>query len=252
MRRRLLRWLALGTLAVALLGSVASGAAQTLSPVRAFVDPLPSAPVPVPSAPLPSVLPSAPLPSTPLPSVPELSPPPSPPVSSVPVPSLPLPSAPLPSVSVGPVPSLIPTGSPGATPPTPAPELPGLTPQASITPGAPPGPDVAGASPSPTAGASDAASPSPDPDAVVGPSGTPPQAPTTRSPEADAEQLTLAEFAVPALAVGVSLLFVLGVVLAELGVGAAILPAVRRTLGGLGFGQLGATAEQTAGEEPPA
>ena len=223
-RRRLLRRLAAGALTIALLGTIAAAGGSSVAAGRAWViDPLPSLPVPVPSAPVPSI----------------------------PIPSVPVPSVPLPSVSLGPLPSLLPTARPTAS--SAATALPvGATPRATPT-----TPSAAQASAVATPSDVEAAeSPTPTPSATPGgdsgvggpPNTDPPEVQSAPAAE-DGEELAIGDFVVPALALGVSGLMVLLVVLAQLGAGAAILPAVRRTLGNLGVGRLGGRIKPT-GDEP--
>jgi hypothetical protein len=177
-------------------------------------DPLPSLPV---------ALPSLPLPSDPLPTVP------------VPTPTLPLPSVPLPTLPV-PTPTL----------PVPTPTLPVATPTLSLPTSTPrptssPQPSVA-MSPNP----SQSRSPSPVPSIVgVGPDGSTtnlgvpvvgqpvvasgvPEEPL--SPTIVDRGSPFDSFVVPGLILGVPAIIILAILAAQLAVGAAWMPVIRRWL----------------------
>jgi hypothetical protein len=214
-------------LALSLVHTPASGAPLALADARSdgyplvLPSPLPSLPVPLPSLPVP--LPSLPLPSVsqPLPSVSLPLPSVSQPLPSV---SLPLPSVSqaLPSVSV-PLPSLSPpsTASAGTS------AAPASTAAGARAVGSAPVPvDASDA----VASASEDASgdPSRDDRGVAGDRRPPPGAGRVAAPAP--QPGGAASWLVPSLAFGVPLLLVIGVVLAQVLGGAAVLGLARRVL----------------------
>lgn len=208
---------------------------------------------------------------SPLVSVPSLPvPAPSLPPPSLPLPTLPLPSQLVPSLPASPLPSVLPSiGS--SVLPTALPSLPLLSTAA-------PSPRQAGSSATPRATASvrtfatpgsSVAGGSDAPSASGGQGGARPASPAgtdTPTPDPDpAAELVgggaasvpgdFSGVLVPALAIGVPALLVLAVLTAQLLGGAAALPAVRRTLGGIGLrlpGRWTGSAAAAAPQSPPA
>jgi hypothetical protein len=197
---------------------------------------------PLPDPSLPEVLPSVPIPTLPPPPVatpkpptlpplpvptPTLPPPPTLPLPTVPLPTLPLPTLPVPTPTL-PVPT--------PTLPIPTPTLPIPTPSLLLP----------SASPSPSSNASALASPSGGgPLASAGPSGGPVGAgPIGGSAGPDVAASTdpgegtsptfggqgFGSLVLPGLLIGVPTIIVLGILAAQLAVGAAWLPVIRRWL----------------------
>jgi hypothetical protein len=190
---------------------------------------LPSVPVPIPTIvptlpppptlpPLPTIMPTLrPLPSVPLPTLPPV--PTLPPLPSLPTPSLPTPSVPLPSLPTPSLPTPSLPGSSGSPTQTPTTGTAGASPTPSPTPlpggGGPArflGEPVTFGSAPPTA----AARPSP---ALV----------ADHTPSDDAPSRVDA-IILPGLLIGVPAILVIAALIAQLAVGAAWLPVIRRWL----------------------
>jgi len=220
--RRAVRRRAADRLAAVTVAAMLVGGLFALAHPTDAADLLPSLPVDVPSlpidlpsvpVPIPTIVPTLPPPPT-LPPVPTLPPLPSLPTPSLPTPSVPLPSLPTPSL---PTPSL--PGSSGSPTQTPTTGTAGASPTPSPTPlpggGGPArflGEPVTFGSAPPTA----AARPSP---ALV----------ADHTPSDDAPSRVDA-IILPGLLIGVPAILVIAALIAQLAVGAAWLPVIRRWL----------------------
>ena len=194
---------------------------------------------PLPDPSLPDVLPSLPIPTLPplpvgTPKPPTLPPLPVPTPTLPPLPTVPLPTVPLPTVPVPtlPLPTLpVPTPTlpvPTPTLPIPTPSLPIPTPSLAL-PSASPPPSSAGVGPLASAGASGGPIGAGPIGGSVGPNA---------AASADPDEGVFPTFGgqgfgslvLPGLLIGVPTIIVLGILAAQLAVGAAWLPVIRRWL----------------------